>query len=505
MRLLTRLSLSHSIPVLLVASALALLLAALVQMSVVLSALNKTELETLRDEGALHRATWGLDVALRHAHSDCDRGLDGDLPRNRIVEEARHLQEAMKSVPSDTKMHSLALEYLQLAREATGAPTCEILVKTDLPQRREALDERLTDLWVDRLQVLHAAVSEKEERARRIGVGAAWVGVSLTVASILLALVVARRIARILSRPMMRLSAMARRVGSGDFETPVQVEGPPEVRELASDLEVMRQQLAQLDSLKQGFVASVSHELRTPLSKIKEALSLLGDGVVGEIDPRQQRVVQIARQACDREIRMVSTLLDLSRLRSGSPLRLRDGTSIDGILQSAMEDERAEADARGVALVLKADGDVPACSLDAVLLERAVANLVRNAVAVSRRGQEVMVRRKPMTVHATGQRRIVVSVIDEGPGVPEAIRDMMFQAFVTHAVPKVGKSLGVGLGLALAREIARAHGGDLELDQTVSSGATFHLWLPVNEDSSQAAGSPASFSKRSNKPEGDEA
>lgn len=497
MRLLTRLSLSHSIPVLLVASALALLLAALVQMSVVLSALNNVELGTLRDEGALHRAMWGLDVAMRHADDDCGRGLAPASARARIQEEAEELQVAMGLVPAATKMLPLAREYLQLAGEVVAGPACEVLVRTSLRDRREGLDERLTDMWVERLAILHAAVNEKEERARRIGVSAAWLGLTLTVASIALALLVARRIARVLSRPLTRLSDMARRVGMGDFETPVAVEGPPEVRALAADLEAMRQQLAQLDALKQGFVASVSHELRTPLSKIKEALSLLQDGVVGELEPRQVRVLQIARQACEREIRMVSTLLDLSRLRSGSPLRPREGTAIDGIIQAALEGERSEAEARGAVLETQLDGEAPLCSLDSVLLERAIANLVRNAIAVSSKGERVVVRRRVVEATTVRPRCIEVAVIDEGPGVPDAIADLIFDAFVTHAVPKVGKSLGVGLGLALAREIARAHGGDLQIDKTVAAGATFLLWLPLNEKTMRAT-APASSTLETN-------
>src|SRR5690606_35380133 len=130
------------------------------------------------------------------------------------------------------------------------------------------------------------AVNAKEEEARNLGVTAAWGGLTLTLASLLVAWRVARRLARSLNQPLMALSASARRVGGGDLATPIAVHGPIEIRELADDLERMRQQLAQLDALKQGFLASVSHELRTPLSKIREALALMQDGVVGSMEPR---------------------------------------------------------------------------------------------------------------------------------------------------------------------------------------------------------------------------
>ena len=235
----------------------------------------------------------------------------------------------------------------------------------------------------------------------------------------------------------------------------------------------MRRKLAQLDSMKQGFLASVSHELRTPLSKIREALSLLNDGVLGSPDARQARVLEIAQQACERQIRMVSTLLDLSRMRSGSQLQPIDSSAVDTVIERALQDERADADTRGVSLVTVREGEAPSGRLDPVLLERAIANIVRNAVAVSGRGQQVVVTR------SFARSQVTISVKDEGPGVPDEIRSVIFDAFVTHHVPKSGKSFGVGLGLALAREIARAHDGELTLADGVDKGALFVMTFPL--------------------------
>lgn len=489
MRLLTRLSVSHALPVLLVAGAMALLLVALVQMSLVLTALKEDELGTLREEGALHRAMWEVDMTMRRSYDPCARGEADDLARARIVARVEALERAMAVTPGSNHMMTLAAKYAALGRDVTGGPTCERLLDRAYRVRRETLDEKVTDLWVDRLQVLHEAASAKEEEARKMGVTAAWGGLTLTLASLFVAWRVARRLARSLNQPLVSLSESARRVGGGDLATPIAVEGPIEIRELADDLERMRQQLAQLDALKQGFLASVSHELRTPLSKIREALALMQDGVVGPMEARQLRVLAIARQACEREIRMVSTLLDLSRLRSGSPVRLRDATSVDAVMESAIDDERSEAELKGVQIVVEREGEAPTTRLDPILLERAFANIVRNAVAVSDRGQRVVVRRtigKQAGAKQDGERVVHVSVSDEGPGVPEAIRKIMFEPFVTQAVPQSGKSLGIGLGLALAREIARAHGGDLALDTRVARGASLVMTLPLHRSTSDA-------------------
>jgi two-component system sensor histidine kinase GlrK len=176
----------------------------------------------------------------------------------------------------------------------------------------------------------------------------------------------------------------------------------------------------------------------------------------------------------------------LSRLRAGSPIRTRDHCAIDAILGSALNEERADAVQRGVLLELVIQGEAPPYRCDPVLMERAFANLVRNAVSVSRAGQRVRVER---TVEQDpGERRgpwIRVRVSDEGPGVPQEVREHLFDAFVTSAVPAVGRALGVGIGLALAREVARAHGGDLLLAEQPAVGAAFELWVPVISKASE--------------------
>jgi two-component system, NtrC family, sensor histidine kinase GlrK len=488
MRLFTRLLISHSAPLLVVTCALALTLVALLRMTAVLDALGHDELGTLQREGELHRSAWALDVAMRHGHDDC-MAERATPTRARIEGDVAELGLALELFDTRGAMAELVERYLELAAELLDAKdVCAVLTRPSYQEQRSLLDEELTNIWVARLDELHAEVTRKDEEARQIGTTAAFAGMVLAASSLLLAALVAGRLARIVNQPLTSLAEITRRVGRGDFSTPVAIEGPIEMIELADELERMRLQLEQLETLKQGILASISHELRTPLSKIREALALLADGVVGALDPRQTQVVQIAREACEREIRMVTTLLDLSRLRAGSPVRVRDGSSLDSVLESAVQDERADADTRGVIVRLELVGDSPAIQLDHVLIERTVANLVRNAVAVSSPGQEVVVHREVLSGPDVAAARAslapswaCVTVRDHGPGVPAEIRETVFDAFVTRAVPRSPKGLGFGLGLALAREVARAHGGDLELDEPSGDGATFRLWLPLGD------------------------
>jgi two-component system sensor histidine kinase GlrK len=179
---------------------------------------------------------------------------------------------------------------------------------------------------------------------------------------------------------------------------------------------------------------------------------------------------------------MVTTLLDLSRLRAGTPLRRQAGTGIDMIIGDAIDDGQEEAQQRRVEIELATVGEGGVGDYDGALCERAVANLIRNAVAVSKSGQWVRIERERRTTDWRGEAGhfVVVRVADEGPGVPDEIRSVIFDAFVTAAVERSPKSIGVGLGLALAREVARVHGGELLLDEVADRpGTTFSLWLPI--------------------------
>jgi len=492
MRLFTRLLISHWIPPLILTLALGVAFTALLRVGVVLSTLNESELETLRDEGKMYRASWGLDLEMRHALTACRRGDPPSEIRRAISARAGALRSVFHEAPRlPPPMREGVQRYLSAANEVLLGDTCLALQEPSTRGRVAQLDEQLTELWVERLAELHRAVIKKEDDARRIAVSAAWTGIPLAFVSFVLAMWMARQMARVLEEPLVTLAQAAQRVGRGDFGTPTLVEsGPPEIMVLAEDLERMRRQLQQLENLKQGFLASVSHELRTPLSKIREGLALLADGALGTLDERQLRVVQIARTACEREIRMVTTLLDLSRLRAGSPIYMRESASIDGVVSAAIDGERAEAQQRGVAIDLDAPGDSGKCRLDPALMERAIANVVRNAVAVSARGQTVNVERTIERELAGRHERIVrIRVRDQGPGVPEDVRGKLFDAFVTRPVPNSGKTFGSGIGLALAREVARAHGGDLSLRDEGSSegsGAIFELWVPLDRATQQA-------------------
>jgi two-component system, NtrC family, sensor histidine kinase GlrK len=170
----------------------------------------------------------------------------------------------------------------------------------------------------------------------------------------------------------------------------------------------------------------------------------------------------------------------MSRLRSGRPAKLESGCDIDRVLEAAIEDERDEAEQRGVTVELATGvARAPSLRIDSALVERAIANLVRNALSVSRAGQVVRVRRE--TIGGASE-RIRVEVGDDGPGIDDALRPNLFRPFSSAAVRSIDRPAGIGIGLSFAREVARVHGGDLVLVSSDASGTTFRFELPLTSE-----------------------
>jgi two-component system sensor histidine kinase GlrK len=495
MRLVSRLVLSHAFPVGLMVGALLFVLGSLAQITSSLKEVRDAELGSLHAEEAIHRTAWTVETAMRHSAEDCEHGGTsedaGRVIRQRL--EALDAQLAAAEKPVRDTMLGPVRGYLALASRVSQGDTCADLLTASTRRERERLDELLTDAWISHMFELHSALVRKDDQARRSGASALVSGSVLAIVACCLAVLLAQRIARTVSKPLASLSSSVRRVGRGDFTVTIAVEGPREVCELAEEMEAMRRRLAELEALKQSFLASVSHEMRTPLTKIREALALLSDGAGGTLSERQGRIVQIAQVACEREIRTVTTLLDLSRLRAGVPLQRMAAASVDDVLRSAVHDEELEARERGVLLEVETPGEAPDTCLDTVLVERSIANVVRNAVAVSKKGQRVRIRRDLPPEGPGGQAGAWarISVTDEGPGVPPEIRAVVFDAFVTHSVESSPKRVGIGLGLALAREVARAHGGDITVDDAPTGGAVFRIWLSLDGMTARRSALPA--------------
>jgi two-component system sensor histidine kinase KdpD len=239
--------------------------------------------------------------------------------------------------------------------------------------------------------------------------------------------------------------------------------GRVELMELAARAEV----LAEADALRQGLLLAVSHDLRTPLAGIKASVtSLLADDVTFDRQDTDAFLRAIDHEV-DRLDRVIGNLLDAGRLQGGDlPVSLQ-ACGLDEVVWSAVQGLHHSNDR----VATTVDTRLPAVLVDGPLLERAVANVVANAVVVQ--PEDI-----PVWVDAELVDDVVVlSVVDRGPGIPVAQRRQVFEPF--QRLGDRSSQAGVGLGLAIARGFTDAMGGELELDDTPGGGLTVRFRLPV--------------------------
>ncbi len=235
---------------------------------------------------------------------------------------------------------------------------------------------------------------------------------------------------------------------------------------------------AKTEELRSGLLSAVSHDLRTPLAAITGAGTLLLDGDLADPVLRRELTSTVVEEA-ERLERLVSNLLDMTRLESGVVEPRREWVPLVEVVGSAMNRlERALA-GRDVTTVI-AD-DVPLLSIDPVLLEQLLVNLLENAAKYTPPGTELTLR----AVREDGT--LVVDVADRGPGVPPGEEERVFERF--HRVARPGVP-GAGLGLPIARAIAQAHGGRLSASNRPGGGAVFRLTLPILEPPATLAEPP---------------
>lgn len=232
--------------------------------------------------------------------------------------------------------------------------------------------------------------------------------------------------------------------------------------------------------VKNRFMTRISHELRNTLATIKTAAYCLKGGVVGDLAPRQARLVEIISRNVDRQERIIDNVLDLAHFRSGKfNIQLRS-MDLKAIISEVVDDFETANDARK--LHVDIDGPLPAVNADPDLIAQVLRNLIGNALRHAK--EEVRIK-----ASRTGDDGVSASVIDDGPGIPtERIRDL-FDEFVQLSRPAGADGhRGTGLGLAICKEIIAGHHGEILADNEPGRGAHFRFSLPPNVPAPAAAG-----------------
>jgi len=226
-----------------------------------------------------------------------------------------------------------------------------------------------------------------------------------------------------------------------------------------------------LDDMKTNLLSTVSHEIKTPLTGIRMVLHLLLEERSGGLTPVQKTMVSSANDDCERLLTTLNTLLDLSRAESGSTHLERVPVTLREAMQRAERLFGPKAAQRDVTITVEATEGLPEVNADPLRLDEVLNNLVSNAIKHSPAGGTV-------TLHSSqpDADHLRVSVIDQGPGVPEEMHNRIFERFFRAPGQE---SEGVGLGLFICREIMRAHEGRIGLKERTGNQTEFFVDVPI--------------------------
>ncbi|TWT74516.1 Non-motile and phage-resistance protein [Posidoniimonas polymericola] len=257
-----------------------------------------------------------------------------------------------------------------------------------------------------------------------------------------------------------------------------------EVTSLVAELESSQmlltrknEDLKRLYNTAQEIVDNVSHDLRTPLTVIKDYVAMISEGLIGEINAEQRRMLNKVSVRADDLNNMVDDLLDASKLESGLLGTWRRPVELGSVLDRVAPLLVQRAEVNQVALTIDCDDNTPRVFCDCEQVSRVLTNLTVNAVKYSGKGGEVSLWAR----HEPRDRQVRIGVTDTGPGIDHDSLKKIFQRFEQLSNAGGIASKGFGLGLNIAHMLCRLNLGELSVESEVGKGSTFSFTIPVAE------------------------
>ena len=278
--------------------------------------------------------------------------------------------------------------------------------------------------------------------------------------------------------PIRRMTHASESMADGDFTQKIPVESEDEIGTLsrtfntmASQLETTLSELKNAERQRREFVANVSHELRTPLTSIRTYAETLSDSPDLPEDTRADFLNVILNES-DRMGKIVTDLLDLSRLDAGGGIKL-EPFSLERSVREVYTAIALSAERRGQRVDLELQWAMPDIVGDRARIEQVLMNIMTNAIKYTPEGGEINV-----ACYAIGD-FAKVRISDSGVGIPEEDLPHIFDRFYRVDKARTRESGGTGLGLSIAYDIVLLHGGEIRLESEVGKGTTFTVILPI--------------------------
>jgi two-component system sensor histidine kinase GlrK len=274
---------------------------------------------------------------------------------------------------------------------------------------------------------------------------------------------------------MKLLGERTKDIAGGKICDPLDISSPPELKELADSFNAMCTRLKEIDQLKIDYISHLSHELRTPLTVIKEASTMLQQGVLAKAPEKQDELFEIIKMECERLISSVNRILDLSRMEAGDMFFSFQQTDIAAIIEKSVLQLMPLMRNKKMDVQLEIPTDIPLMHMDGERIEEVLENLLGNALKYTPDGGKITV----SVVNKSYDHSVEITVKDNGIGIPEDGLLQVFDKF-KRVDDRRGAVRGTGLGLAIVKHIINAHGGNIWVKSKVGEGSTFTFSLPAS-------------------------
>ncbi len=342
------------------------------------------------------------------------------------------------------------------------------------------IDEAVINDWMQKISSARAT-NEREVEAAMVGLhhrgqlAVQWglVGAGI---SILVGLVGIFFLTHSMNRPLRELRRGIRSLSHEGVSEPIRILSQDEFGELARAFNEMAARLSEEDRIRSDFISMLSHEIRTPLTSIRESVNLIAEEVMGEINDRQRRFLEIASLELERISNLLNHLMQISRIEVGALKIMPHPMDPGDLVKESLYRLLPAAEAKGVAMHAQVETGLPQAMGDHDHLQQVLLNLLGNAIKFSPSGSEVTVRVEPVSEESGIW--IKFSVKDSGPGIPSEEQPLIFHKY--YRVPGMREQVdGVGLGLSISKHIVEAHGGSIWVESQLGQGSSFGFTLPA--------------------------
>ncbi|HBQ64432.1 MAG TPA: two-component sensor histidine kinase [Clostridiales bacterium] len=277
-------------------------------------------------------------------------------------------------------------------------------------------------------------------------------------------------ITRRMTRPLKEMNHAAQVIAKGEFDQVLDVNSRDEVGQLARTFNAMTSELRNIENHRREFIANVSHELRTPITTIRGFISGILDGTIPA--EKQAFYLDIVRTEAERLGRLVTDLLDLSRIESGESRLVMKKVDINEIIRKCIIQLENNITKKRLNIEMIFEAEIMRVRADPDAILRVVFNLLHNAVKFTPEGGNISV----FTMYARDG-KVEVSVKDNGHGLEPAELERIFERFYKTDRSRSDDRKGTGLGLAIARSILKEHKQDIQVSSTPGKGTTFTFTL----------------------------